>query len=110
MGPNERRRRIIECLSFRRKDTMKNLAQEFGVSWLTIHRDIQQLSEEYPLIVTQGNGGGVSLPDGYYINHVEQRHLTPKQIAVLRRNLNNVSDEDREIFEEILSEFAWQPP
>ncbi len=65
MQPNERRRKIIERISFRRYDTMKNLAAEFGVSWHTIYRDIQVLSEEYPVIVMRGNGGGVALPEGY---------------------------------------------
>lgn len=37
MQPNERRRKIIELLSLRRKDTMQNLADEFGVSWDTIY-------------------------------------------------------------------------
>ena len=46
MRPNERRNKIIERLSFRREDTMGNLAEEFGVSWHTIYRDVQQLEEE----------------------------------------------------------------
>ena len=36
MGPNERRKEIIEVLCKRRHDTMKNLAFEFGVSDRTI--------------------------------------------------------------------------
>ena len=32
MGPNDRRNRIIELLSFRRHETLDNLAHEFGVS------------------------------------------------------------------------------
>lgn len=66
MEPNERRRKIIEIISHRRYDTMRNLACEFGVSWQTIYRDMQVLAEEYPLIMTRGNGGGVELPKGYY--------------------------------------------
>ena len=46
MQPNERRRRIIEILNLRRQDTMQNLANEFGVSRLTIYR---VLEESYPL-------------------------------------------------------------
>lgn len=84
---------------------MKNLAEEFGVSWHTIYRDIQILTEEYPLIVMRGNGGGVTLPEGYYVS---QRHLTPKQADAIRRNLSIVHTEDREAFESILSDFAWK--
>lgn len=105
MQPNERRRKIIERISFRRYVTMKNLAAEFGVSWHTIYRDIQILTEEYPLIVMRGNGGGVTLPEGYYVS---QRHLTPKQADAIRRNLSIVHTEDRETFESILSDFAWK--
>ena len=63
MQPNERRRKIIELLSLRRKDTMQNLADEFGVSWDTIQRDITILEQDYPLIISRGHGGGVALPD-----------------------------------------------
>lgn len=49
MQPNERRRRIIEILNLRRQDTMQNLANEFGVSRLTIYRDLLVLEESYPL-------------------------------------------------------------
>ena len=49
MQPNERRRRIIEILNLRRQDTMQNLANEFGVSRLTIYRDLLVLEDSYPL-------------------------------------------------------------
>lgn len=49
MQPNERRRRIIEILNLRRQDTMQNLANEFGVSRLTIYRDLLVLEESYLL-------------------------------------------------------------
>lgn len=103
MGPNERRRKIIEIISFRRYDTMKNLATEFGVSWHTIFRDVQMLSGEYPLIVTRGNGGGISLPEGYYVS---KKYLNSRQEAALYRNLAVVNMEDRAIFESILNDFA----
>lgn len=103
MEPSERRRRIIEIISLRRYDTMKNLAEEFGVSWQTVFRDMQALAKEYPLIITQGNGGGVTLPQGYYVS---RRYLTPKQEAALRRNLDLVNVEDRAILESILADFA----
>ena len=103
LGPNERRRKIIEIISHRRYDTMSNLAYEFGVSWQTIFRDMQILAEEYPLIITRGNGGGVALPKGYYAS---RRYLTPKQEDAIRRNLDVVNPEDRATFESILSDFA----
>ena len=67
MRPNERRRKILELLNLRRNDTMQHLAEEFGVSRMTIYRDFLTLAEEYPVIHTIGRGGGISLPDGYYL-------------------------------------------
>lgn len=49
MQPSVRRVKIIELLNLRRRDTMQNLADEFGVSWDTIQRDITILEQEYPL-------------------------------------------------------------
>lgn len=101
--PDERRKQIIERLSFRRHDTIQHFANEFGVSWLTIHRDIQHLEEEYPLVITRGNGGGVALPDGYYIT---KTRLTQKQAGVLRRAIHTVCESDCEILESILFTFV----
>lgn len=101
MEPNERRRKIIEIISHRRYDTMSNLPCEFGVSWQTIFRDMQVLAEEYPLIITWGNGGGVALAKGYYVS---PKYLTPKQEDAIRRDLDVVYPEDRNTFESILSE------
>ena len=39
MRPNERRRKILELLNLRRNDTMQHLAEEFGVTRMTIYRD-----------------------------------------------------------------------
>ena len=57
MGPNDRRNRIIELLSFRRHETLDNLAHEFGVSRYTIMRDIVQLQERYPIKAKCGYEG-----------------------------------------------------
>ena len=104
MQPNERRRRIIEILNLRRQDTMQNLANEFGVSRLTIYRDLLVLEESYRLRDIHGRAGGVALPKGYYLN---TQHLTPIQAEAIRRNLDVVSPQDRAIFQSILNDFAW---
>lgn len=105
MRPSERQRLIVERLSFRRRDTIGHFAAEFGVSWDTIHRDISCLEEEYPLIVTRGNGGGVALPDGYYISQ-RRGHLTEKQAGAIRRAISSACESDREILQSILFDFA----
>lgn len=81
---------------------MQHLALEFGVSWHTIYRDIQYLLEDYPIVISPGKGGGISLPAGYYIS---RRHLSPKQADAIRRCLPIVQANDREMLESILIEF-----
>ena len=62
MGPNERRQKIIELLCLRRRETMGNLAHEFGVSRRTILLDIEVLSCAYPIITMRGKyGGGIKI-------------------------------------------------
>lgn len=104
MRPNERRRKILELLNLRRNDTMQHLAEEFGVSRMTIYRDFLVLAEEYPFIHTLGRSGGISLPDGYYLS---RKYLRPNQADAIRRNLDTVYVQDREIFQSILNDFAW---
>ena len=103
MQPNERRRKIIEILNLRRHDTMQNLANEFGVSRLTIYRDLLILEEDYPLIRVSGRTGGIAFPDGYCAN---KQYLSPRQANAIRRNLEVVRPEDRTIFQSILDDFA----
>lgn len=104
MRPSERRRKILELMNLRRYDTMQHLAEEFGVSRMTIYRDFLTLAEEYPFIHTFGRNGGISLPDGYYLS---RKYLKPEQVDAIRRNLDNVCVKDCEIFQSILNDFAW---
>ena len=104
MNPNERRKKIIELLSQRRYDTIPNLMCEFHVSRSTIKRDITILLEEYPIVSTHGYGGGLSLPDGYYVS---KRHLSQKQVDAIRKCMLTASPELKPILESILNDFAW---
>lgn len=104
MQPNVRRAKIIELLNLRRRETMQNLADEFGVSWDTIQRDITILEQEYPLKITRGNGGGIALPDGY---HLTRRHLSARQAQALREVIAIADPSIREALQSILTDFAW---
>ena len=55
----DRRQAILELLSDRRQTTLDSLALEFGVSKMTIRRDIEILSCSAPIYTLQGNGGGI---------------------------------------------------
>ena len=104
MGPNERRKAIIEVLCKRRHDTMKNLAFEFGVSDRTIRNDITILSLSYPLITTRGRyGGGVSVINNFSLN---QKYLKPEQQKLLQKLSTSLSGDDLILMESILEDFA----
>lgn len=82
---------------------MENLAQECGVSRLTIWRDIQDLSREYPIFTSKGNGGGVYLAQWFLLS---QKYLNTYQEEGLKKMLPKVDVEDREIIESVLEDFA----
>ena len=92
MQPNERRRKIIEILNLRRHDTMQNLANEFGVSRLTIYRDLLILEEDYPLIRASGRAGGIAFPDGYCANKRYLPHNHPTGPIITPQPHNNPTD------------------
>lgn len=79
MRPNERREAILEVLCQRRRETMKNLAMELGVSIRTICYDIDILSLSYPLLTVQGRYGGVYLANGY---RLFRKYLSSEQQAL----------------------------
>lgn len=103
MGPSERRRKLIEVLSIRRYDTMEHLADELGVCWRTIYRDIQDLSLTYPLYTTRGTYGGVHMMDGF---RLDRKFLTPVQQKGLEELLPSLTKQDQELICSILDDFA----
>ncbi len=68
MSGSSRQLKMIEILCRRRHETYYNLANEFNVSYMTIRRDIADLSELFPLYTTTGKNGGVSVVDGFYLS------------------------------------------
>lgn len=60
---------IIDVLRQKKKVTAPYLAERFEVSRRTILRDIEALCRAgFPIVTTQGGGGGVALMDGYDID------------------------------------------
>jgi len=106
MTANERRQEIIEVLNLRRQDTMKNLAQEFGVTDRTIRNDITVLSLTHPIETIRGKNGGVRLMDGFSLN---RKYLKPNQKELLIRLACDLQDEDLAIMDSILQDFAFNP-
>lgn len=100
----ERRKQIIELLCRRRKETVQNLASEFGVSGRTIRRDIEELTLSYPIETVCGRyGGGVMIADWYFESRPK---LSPKQTALLKRLAKDLDGEDLEEMKKILARFA----
>lgn len=56
MQRNERLKKITSLLQSRRYLSIKNIAREFGVSEMTIRRDLQYLRERNPITVVNGLG------------------------------------------------------
>lgn len=103
MTANERRRLILQTLCRRRHETRENLAFEFGVSKRTIEYDILTLSLEYPVFTTQGNGGGIYVMEGFYL---DKSYFTDKQYDLLKRLFYTLIGEDAVIMKTILRDFG----
>ena len=104
MSAAERQERIIELLCQRRKDTIPNLAAEFGVSERTIRRDIEILTCRHPLETVCGRyGGGVRVEEGYYL---DSRRMSVKQTDLLLRQAKCLQGEDKETILQIIAQFG----
>ena len=80
MTTGERRSEIIRILTARRRETMRNLARELGVTPRTIRTDILVLTADYPLETRRGNGGCVKVAEWF---HPHRNILTAEQQRVL---------------------------
>ena len=103
MSPSERRQELLETLCRRRRDTIGNLAQEFGVSKRTIRYDIEILSCSYPIKTISGNGGGVKIEDWYHLN---RKTLNPTQLELLTRLGEGLQGTDLMTLKTIIADFA----
>lgn len=104
MSPGERRRELLELLCRKRQETMKNLAEEFGVSIRTIRDDITELTLSYPITTVRGRyGGGVKVEDWYHLN---RKNLNPMQLDLLKRIAPTLKGCDLATMNSIISEFA----
>lgn len=76
MSSFNRKIEILKILNDNRRETISNLASEFGVSERTIRRDIEELSLKFPIYTLQGRyNGGVYVMDGV---EIDKRFLSCK--------------------------------
>ncbi len=112
MGTAERRHEIMRVLCRRRYETIKNLANEFGVSERTLARDIEMLSLTEPIYTKQGKHcGGVYVMDGFSMTRM---YMKDTELAVLQKLSNSVYDDavcrldtaERLILKNIISQYT----
>lgn len=103
MDTYERRQKILDVLSFRRFETIENLASEFNVTTRTIKNDIKVLGSYAPIITRQGHGGGVFVIDGWYVS---KTFLTDPQERLLKNLYFRLDENERKIMESILRTYS----
>ena len=103
MNANDRRLEILRVLCERRFDTISHLALEFGVCIRTIKYDIVALSLSHPICTTPGNGGGVSIMEGYRLG---MKYLTERQVSLLEKLSAGLSGDDLVTMKNILKTFT----
>lgn len=104
MSALERRQMLLETLCLRRRDTYRNLAEEFGVSRETIRQDVNALMSDHPIETIRGRyGGGVKVVDGY---HLHRPLLNQEQKELLVRLKPLLKGHDLETLNSILKRFA----
>ena len=91
LNTTERRQELLRILCINKRATIKNLAEEFGVSRNSIVNDINVLSLKNPIYTQQGKGGGIFIVDGYKLG---MKYLTDKQLKLLSRLLSRLTDEE----------------
>ena len=103
MTAADRRMEIISILVVSGHITVRELAQEFGVSRRTILNDIMALSYGYPIYTKQGAGGGVFIMDSYkpYNNT-----LTIIEQERLKKMYDKAEGEDKKILERVLRTYG----
>lgn len=84
---------IITILLQKDQVTAPELAERFEVSRRTINRDIEDICRAgIPLVTTQGYGGGISIAEGYKVDH---SLLTEEELQLVLsglRGLDSVSE------------------
>lgn len=87
---------ILSILLQKEKITAPELAEHFEVSRRTINRDIEELCKAgIPIVTWQGQGGGISIMDGYRIDRTLLTNKEMQDILVGLRSLDSVNGTNR---------------
>lgn len=103
-SPTQRRLAIRDYISRARRTSIARIANDFGVSTLTVKRDLQALNDPGIVILRGRNKDSVRACDGWYSNC---KLFKPSQVEFIRDLCTRLPDEDdRKRLLEILNEFA----
>ncbi len=102
-GTAERRVALLTLLCKRRRDIIRNLAFEFGVSDRTIRTDIEILSRAFPIYTVPGCGGGVFIMEGYQLG---MKYLTDQEERCLKDVACGLDRDRREIVKGVIRKFS----
>lgn len=87
---------ILSILLQKEKVTALELAEQFEVSRRTINRDIEELCKaRIPIVTTQGQGGGISIMDGYKMDRTLFTNKEMQDILAGLRSLDSVNGTNR---------------
>jgi len=100
---NERRVEIMRILTVRRRETMRRLAEELGVTTRTIRSDILALTADHPLDTQRGNGGCVKVANWY---HPHRNIFSGEQQRILSELMAVGNEQQRRILREMLTEYG----
>lgn len=83
---------ILSILLQKDKVTAPELAEHFEVNRRTINRDIEELCKAgIPIVTTQGQGGGISIMDGYRMDRTLLTNKEMQDILAGLRSLDSVN-------------------
>ena len=87
---------ILSVLLQKEKVTAPELAEHFEVSRRTISRDIEELCKAgIPILTTQGQGGGITIMDGYRMDRTLLTGKEMQDILAGLRSLDSVNGTNR---------------
>lgn len=87
---------ILSILLQKETVTAPKLAEHFEVTRRTINRDIEDLCKAgIPIVTKQGKGGGISIMDGYKIDHTLLTSVEMQDILAGLRSLDSINGTNR---------------
>ena len=101
---SERRQEIIDILVERGQVKYCELMEHFHVAFITIYRDVQELSFSYPIYtVAKRVGGGIYISEDYKPGH---RYINDEETRVLKELLPKANEEQRKVLEKMIKKFS----